>query len=799
VGYADTTGLSTTTGGTTQTTGPGKVLGIGPDYRKMFPKEIGKFQGSTTGVLIAQQTAANLHAKPGDLITVRRVGLLPVKVKVDGIVTLPNADSLFQAVGAPITAQPTAPPDNVVILPSGTWHGFFDQQAKAHPGSVHIQLHVNIAHDTLPAQPTSAFSHVQRLASNLEARVAGSATVGDNLATRLDGVRGDALYARILFLFLGLPGVILAILLTLAVTSSGALRRRREQALLRTHGGHTARILSLAGTESAFVGVGGVALGLALAYLAARTLAPLALFSGKTFLLWSAGAAAVGLAVAVAAVLYPAAAEARNSTVAAARATMGRARKPLWQTLYLDVICLAFSGFMFWRTASTGYQLVLAPEGVAQTSVSYDSFVAPLFLWIGVALLAMRLWSVGLDRGRKQVSAGLSPIAGNLSGAAAASLARQRSLVTRGVVLVALAVSFAVSTAIFNTTFAAQSQVDARLTNGSDVTVTGTTSSPPSSKLAALRALPGAAAVQPMQHRLAYVGNDLQDIYGINPSKIGQATSVSNAYFSGGNAQATLHTLASHPNGALVSVETVKDYHLRPGERLNLRLQSAKDHKYHVAPFRFVGIVREFPTAPKDSFIVANSGYIAKQTGTNAQETVLMRASGSPSKLAAEASKVARPIGAKVTRIGSTQAVISSSLTAVSVSGLTRLELTFAAAFVAAATGLVMALGIAERRRTFAILSALGAKSKHLGAFLWSEGLLILISGLLIGSALGFGVADMLVKVLTGVFDPPPESLVVPWSYLALLAVSAVVSTTAAVLGTRAVIGRSKTEYLREL
>jgi putative ABC transport system permease protein len=212
-----------------------------------------------------------------------------------------------------------------------------------------------------------------------------------------------------------------------------------------------------------------------------------------------------------------------------------------------------------------------------------------------------------------------------------------------------------------------------------------------------------------------------------------------------------------------------------------------------------VGIVREFPTAPKDSFIVANSAYIAKQTGTNAQETVLMRASGSPSKLAAEASKVVKPLGAKVTQIGSTQALISSSLTAVSVGGLTRLESTFAAVFVAAATGLVMALGIAERRRTFAILSALGAKSSHLGAFLWSEGLLILVSGLLIGSALGFGVAEMLVKVLTGVFDPPPESLVVPWSYLIFLVVSAVVSTIAAVLGTRAVIGRSKTEYLREL
>jgi len=51
-------------------------------------------------------------------------------------------------------------------------------------------------------------------------------------------------------------------------------------------------------------------------------------------------------------------------------------------------------------------------------------------------------------------------------------------LITRGVVLVTLAFSFAVSTAVFNTTYNVQSRVDAALTNGSDVTVTGTTAYP---------------------------------------------------------------------------------------------------------------------------------------------------------------------------------------------------------------------------------------------------------------------------------------------------------------------------------
>jgi putative ABC transport system permease protein len=40
--------------------------------------------------------------------------------------------------------------------------------------------------------------------------------------------------------------------------------------------------------------------------------------------------------------------------------------------------------------------------------------------------------------------------------------------------------------------------------------------------------------------------------------------------------------------------------------------------------------------------------------------------------------------------------------------------------------------------------------------------------------------------VLTGVFDPPPETLSVPWVYLTLLVVAAVASTGAALVGAQA-------------
>ncbi len=149
--------------------------------------------------------------------------------------------------------------------------------------------------------------------------------------------------------------------------------------------------------------------------------------------------------------------------------------------------------------------------------------------------------------------------------------------------------------------------------------------------------------------------------------------------------------------------------------------------------------------------------------------------------------------------IGSTQQAIGSSQTAVDLRDLTRLELTFAVLLLAGATGLVMALGMTERRRTFAILSALGACDDQLGAFLWSEGLLILLGGSSFGIVIGFGVAQMLVKLLTGVFDPPPDFLSVPWTSLLLLTVAASLSIGVAVFVTQKSSHRIGIEVLRDI
>jgi len=110
--------------------------------------------------------------------------------------------------------------------------------------------------------PGAAFSQVSGAARNLETRLAGAGLVGDNLGTALDKAREDALYAQLLFLFLGVPGAVLAALVTASIAAAGADRRRRDAALLRTRGASTQRLVRLALAEAALAGVVGIAVGL---------------------------------------------------------------------------------------------------------------------------------------------------------------------------------------------------------------------------------------------------------------------------------------------------------------------------------------------------------------------------------------------------------------------------------------------------------------------------------------------------------------------------------------------------------
>jgi putative ABC transport system permease protein len=804
VSMGQTTGLAATAGGTTQSTGPGVVLGLAPTYQHTFPGEIRQLSGSPTGVLLAQQTAANLHVRPGDKVRIGRSGAPPAVVTVAGVVDLPQANSLFQKVGAPPQSQPSAPPDNVILLPQATYKtvmGKGTSTATSGPAAPATQLHVALG-APLSNDPAAAYESVVGAAHNLEAHLAGTGLVGNNLGAALEGARSDAIYAQMLFLFLGLPGAVLAALLTAALASAGADRRRAEQALLRTRGLAPSKVARLAVVEALLVGTVGGLLGLGIGTAAGRwAFGPSPAGStASTTLTWYTIAFVAGLAIATLAVLVPALRDLRTRSVAQGRHAVGRPRAPWWIKAGVDFMLIAGALLVFAASSANNYSLVLAPEGVATISVSYWAFLGPALLWLGAAMLLWRLASLGLHHGRGPLARLIRPLTGRLAQSGAASMSRQRRPLARAMVLLALAISFAASTATFNATYQQQAEADAQLSNGADVTVT----EPPGLRVApaaaaGMQSVGGVRHVEPVQHRFAYVGADLQDLYGVRPTSITNATALQDAYFAGGSAKVLMATLAAKPDAILVSDETVKDFQLAPGDLVNLRLQDSRTKKLQMVPFHYAGIVKEFPTAPKDSFFVANADYISKVTGSNAVGAFLLDTGGT--NQSAVAADLQKRLGAAATITDVTQArsQVGSSLTSVNLAGLTRLELAFAVLLAASAGGIVLAVGLAERRRSLAIFSVLGARRRQLRGLALSEGVVITVGGLIGGGLIAWGLSQMLVKVLTGVFDPPPSVIAVPWGYLTITGLTVVAALGAAAMVSARASTRPAVEELRDL
>jgi putative ABC transport system permease protein len=216
-------------------------------------------------------------------------------------------------------------------------------------------------------------------------------------------------------------------------------------------------------------------------------------------------------------------------------------------------------------------------------------------------------------------------------------------------------------------------------------------------------------------------------------------------------------------------------------------------------PFHYVGVVTEFPTAPKDSFFVANAAYLAQATGSDAVGAFLVDTGGVGTTGVAAAAKALLGPTATVTDIADVRARIGSSLTAVDLSRLTQVELGFALVLAVAAGGLVAALGLTERRRSTAITAALGASPRQLRAFTLGEVSLVTVGGVTAGAFGGWLLSLMLVAVLTGVFDPPPTSPAVPWGYLALITGLAVLALGSAGVAAARVSRRTGLQILRGL
>jgi putative ABC transport system permease protein len=122
-----------------------------------------------------------------------------------------------------------------------------------------------------------------------------------------------------------------------------------------------------------------------------------------------------------------------------------------------------------------------------------------------------------------------------------------------------------------------------------------------------------------------------------------------------------------------------------------------------------------------------------------------------------------------------------SAITAVDLHGIASIEEAFVIVLAAAAVALFLALAVAERRKEFATMAAIGATLREVAAFLSSEAAFVLAAAVPLAALLGWVLAQMMIALLQHAFDPPPDHLAVPWAFLGGMLAAAVVASAAGV------------------
>lgn len=763
--------------------GSGAILAVPPGYARGFESFRFLHGGLRSGeIVLDQQLAATLRARVGEVVALRLGGGARHTFRVGGIALVTAPDVLFQPLNPLLGPAPAQPPANIAILPLATFAravaGQLPAQATAGtaaaavPGTltgVQWQVQAQLDRTQLGGSPSAAFKRAGQIRNSIEGSLTGQVRFVDNLSEALESAAGDALYAEALFIMLAVPGALLALGLAYLAALGSVDRDRRELALLRARGASRGQLLAMALAESSLVGAVAGLLGAGLAFAAVAVLV-----EGSVGLTVGRGVAVVLVSVALAIAggfLARLATGLRSlsETVAAGRRGAGRAAKPLWQRLYLDFLALALSGLIYWLTASTGFSAVVNPDSNPTLSLSIYMFFAPALLWIGATLLLVRL------RGRA-----FGWLVARLGGASRgsgrrrfllASASRRGAAINRGLVFVGLLLAFGVSLGVFAATYDQQAAVDAQLTLGADVTATA----PPGVAVKhglrrRIAAVPGIAVTSQVDHSYGYVGPDLQDVFGIEPATIGAATTLRDSYFLGGGAETMMRRLRGRPDGILVSKETITDYSLKVGDLLRLRVLDHRTGRFRVVPFHVLGTVQEFPSAPRDSFMVANLGYLSRADRAGGPNVVFAATSEDPAAVAARVATATKGDGVTVKDIRQQAAQTVSSITTVDLTGISHLEQAFAILLAAAAMWLFVSLVIDERRHEFATMAALGATLADVGAFVRAEAVAVLVAGAALAALLGWLLAEMLVAMLQHVFDPPPDHLAVPWGFLGLLA-----------------------------
>jgi len=720
---------------------------------------------------------------------------LSLTLPVTGTVDLRDATTWFAIPYGDVQGDVVAVPRSLVIdfatfqrdilpvLQEWATHGgispVFDPGSTDLP-PVSLESHLSVDHSAYPPNPSRAAAWSGQLRTRLERTAPGAILVADNAAETLVLAETDATNAKILFLLLGIPGVLAAGALGLAAGSALAEANRREEALLRMRGATSGQIIRVAAADAAVVGLCGSIVGLLAAAVAVSLVTGGPVWRGvaagelaTTTIL----ALAVGAVTTVIRLLRLRRAE-RGSEVAVERHLLERGWTPLWKRAHLDLIFIALGLIVLGINRLAGGLSQTPIEGTS-LALSFYVLLAPIFLWLGVTFLAVRVVLAILSRRAQRGQP--EPLA-SWRAAATRWTGRRPARMAVALMLGALAVAFGTQVLTFAATYRTAKVTDAQAALGSDMRITP---NDPTNKLPAIGSQ--ITAISPFRLVPAQAGSDRKTIMAIDLSSYPAVSTMAPRILQGQGPQA----LANDPLGVLLLKELAVDFEVGPGDTLPITIYPDDFEKSTNLKLHVLGVYGSFPptTPPPDqpAELVVSAAAIPK-TVPAPPDFYLARVTPGH-QISAAAAELGRSLDDRfaVTTAGNP---FQRGLTALNLAGLGRIEALGAALIAAVGVAVLGAFVVLERRREFAILRAVGAETSQVLTGPAQEGIVVVLGSLLIGVPVGLGLALIEVRVLALFFALPPPILTVPAGPLAEFILFMVMTSAVAMAAALAAVTR---------
>ncbi len=806
--------------------GPVRLFAFDAAYQAHYPSiKIRSGEIRPGGVLVSAETARDLKVAEGDVVTIVLPGSVePLSLEVTGITDLSGAKPLFESREPSSLEKFLYVPFTVVVdhqLYRAQVEPAFEAAAASRDSTINSlpleELDILLDRSRLNSDPATALAQTGKIAEAIQGVAPNQDYLIDNISNTLQVATGDAEVAKRMFIFLGLPGAILAAILTAYAGTLLAEAARRESALLRVRGASRRHLLYLLALRTIAIAGLGSLLGTALGFASVLALlGPSVLFEASPGALVQSGLIGIGGGMLVTAfALYVPGRRLITQEIKQELAVIPRRAVPVWRRLHLDLVALVGAGVAQLIALQLGAFDVPPGSVYAGRSVSLPLhlLIAPIVAWLAGTLVIARVLQEITARtasARTASARSVTAFTGLLSGVLWRSITRRLGALTGGVLTLGLVVGLGTMLACFATVYDNAKVVDARFLVGSDIRLTPN----PTSDVAHPTSLTKEFGVDGVKDATAVVfsfensvltsdfNEDVATLAAIDPGTFTSVAALQDSIFVDGTASQMMSKLQNQPDGVLVNTALAEGLKLKAGDQAQVLFARDTDQQTR-RPVTILGLFTQFPGAPKGTDIVANLGFYESETGLAEADYYLVETvdrSGPGVDRAASSLSVLEGFDGRF-EVQTTAVALDkdqSSLTALNVRGLLHLDSFFTFLMAATATAMFVFGLLLQRRREYVTLRAQGMQSREIRWLVLSESGISATLGAAIGLLVGVGMASQFVYVLRPIFTLAPP-LEVPTFELAVLAAlvlgaSALSSAAAAFL-----IGRLKpTELLRD-